>query len=454
MPSNVILVHGYSVRSLDTYGQLPQQLAKDGYKAEQIHLSAYESLNDDVTCDDLALALEGRIKTLERAGLQLADTAIIAHSTGAIITRRWMMNRWKVGATLPSHLVTLAGANHGSTLAQLGETQLAHLFRLISDGTAVGLEVLQDLDYGSEFLLKLNEEWLDAYSSNAPPATLVFSLIGDDHSGLINQLFWQTQENGSDTTVRVSGGNLNYRILSYDQTAQKPQLLLKQLARPVPHLVIHGVSHTGTSGILGADADTMATLVYPSIRQALGAKAAADYDRVASDWEQRTLQWSEQNTEHCNSTIVFSLKHPGGRNVKDSLILIKDQSAPAAGPQTTPNAIAMGEAQAVLNVKGSIEDRQPIQNNFTASSVSFYVNHARFTKSYPHTVQILITSGCTEITYPPTLYTVEANSDKSIGPNEFIYVKITLDRQALGTYVTVPLSKGPDVIKTFPPMPS
>jgi hypothetical protein len=41
--------------------------------------------------------------------------------------------------------------------------------------------------------------------SPSPPSTIVFSLIGDNHDGLIYQLFWQTHENGSDTTVRISG---------------------------------------------------------------------------------------------------------------------------------------------------------------------------------------------------------------------------------------------------------
>jgi hypothetical protein len=36
MPKNIILVHGYSVRTLDTYGMLPQLLANDGFRPEAI----------------------------------------------------------------------------------------------------------------------------------------------------------------------------------------------------------------------------------------------------------------------------------------------------------------------------------------------------------------------------------------------------------------------------------
>jgi hypothetical protein len=116
MLPHAILVHGYSVRSLDTYGSLPASLQADGVDATQLYLSAYDSLNDDITCDDLARALELRIAALEaRANLDITKTAVIAHSTGAIVARRWLLNRWKSSGNqrLPSHFVSLAGANHG-----------------------------------------------------------------------------------------------------------------------------------------------------------------------------------------------------------------------------------------------------------------------------------------------------------------------------------------------------
>ena len=78
MPKNVLLVHGYSVRSLDTYGSLPNRLAADGYQPRNIFLSAFDSLNDDITCDDLAMALEARISALEQS-IDITETAVIVH---------------------------------------------------------------------------------------------------------------------------------------------------------------------------------------------------------------------------------------------------------------------------------------------------------------------------------------------------------------------------------------
>jgi len=438
MPTNVILVHGYSVRSLDAYGMLPQLLQNDGYSAQRVYLSAYDSLNNDITCDDLALALEARIRSLETSGLDLTVSAVIAHSTGAIVVRRWLLNRWAAGGKLPSHFVSLAGANHGSTLAQLGETQLAYVFRAADGGTSVGLEVLQDLDYGSAYLLKLNEDWLDAYLSKSPPITMAFSLIGDNHSGLINQIFWQTNENGSDSTVRISGGNLNYRFLSIDQASANPELAVKALPSPVPHLVLAGVSHTGDTGILGGNEETM-NLVYPHIKEALAVLQPGDYGVLSYKWQNLSNQWNAANQKDCNATMVFSLKHPGGRNVADSLILIKDSNS--------------SNAQSIINVANAIEPRQPIQNATTPSSVSFYVNYSGFIATYPHTIEISVNSGCAEITYPAATYTVQADQTGSIRPNEFTYVKVALDRQSVGTYEVIPASQNPDVHQTWPPLP-
>src|ERR1700723_508581 len=93
MPATVVFVHGYSVRSLSTYGQFPDLLAAQGFARADIELSAFDSLDNSITCDDLAEALEDRITLLEGQGLDVRKSAFVVHSTGAIIVRRWMMNR-------------------------------------------------------------------------------------------------------------------------------------------------------------------------------------------------------------------------------------------------------------------------------------------------------------------------------------------------------------------------
>ncbi|MGB6522714.1 MAG: hypothetical protein WBE83_13175, partial [Candidatus Cybelea sp.] len=129
MPTAVVFVHGYSVRSLSAYGLFPTLLVAQGFQRADIELSAFDSLDNCITCDDLAEALEQRIALLEAQNLDVSKAAFVVHSTGAIIVRRWILNRIlhnrataAAKLNLPSHFVSLAGANHGSTLAQLGVT--------------------------------------------------------------------------------------------------------------------------------------------------------------------------------------------------------------------------------------------------------------------------------------------------------------------------------------------
>ena len=443
----VVLVHGYSVRSLDTYGQLPHLLTSAGYTTDQIYLSAFDSLNDDITCEDLANALEKRVAALEYQGVDISETTFITHSTGSIITRRWILNRFQAKKVIPSHFISLAGANHGSTLAQLGQTQLAYIYRHLQ-GTSVGLEVLQDLDYGSQFLLKLNSEWLDAFISEDFPRVYAFSLIGDDHSAPDCQIAWQTHENGSDNIVRISGGNLNYSILSIDQNDPVPTLRTKRFKSPIPHLILPEVAHTGNgSGILGKangilDGGQIVTdLVFPAIQQALSIQDRTQYNDLAIEWANRNTEWKKSHSEQCNSTILFSLQHPGARRIEDSLILLKDGNV--LGDENT----------AIQNVHQSIMPRQPIKNNNTPSSVSFYVNYDNFVASFPHIVQIQISSGSNEISYIPINYKVSHNDEAAVRPNEFTYVFVTLNRQTFNTYEVIPYSDNPNMGKQWPPLP-
>jgi surfactin synthase thioesterase subunit len=188
-------------------------LQASGFAPASIYLSDFVTLDDRVSCDDLAHALDGQVNKL---GVDLGSTALIAHSTGAIITRRWLLDRRTQAQPLPSHFISCAGANHGSTLAQLGATQLAHIFRQLTEGLNVGQRVLQDLDYGSLFLRTLNRDWLNAWNDASAPLwreVYCFSMGGTDHSYWQNQLAWESHEAGSDGTVRISAANLNYRLI-------------------------------------------------------------------------------------------------------------------------------------------------------------------------------------------------------------------------------------------------
>ncbi|MGD1065583.1 MAG: phospholipase, partial [Vulcanimicrobiaceae bacterium] len=136
---NILFVHGYSETSLGAYFDFPnrlQQRAKTAGGAPlvgNVVLSAFNSLDDGVTIDDLADALEQRVSALGPTWTD-GPWAVICHSTGALIARRWILNR--LGrAPIPTHLITLSGANHGSTLAEMGKSVLGYVQKLLLKGS-------------------------------------------------------------------------------------------------------------------------------------------------------------------------------------------------------------------------------------------------------------------------------------------------------------------------------
>lgn len=427
----VLLIHGYSVRALNAYAHFPALLSAQRIPNDSILLSAFLSLDDEVTVDDLAAALEDHAGQLEAAGVTIARTAVACHSTGAIVARRWILNRQAQGRPLPSHLITLAGANHGSTLAQLGRTILAKLFFGIVDQSSVGMRVLADLDYGSPFLWRLNTEWLDAWNAGRLDAVRVFSLGGDDHSEFRDQVFWQTRENGSDSTVRVSGANLNYTRLEADPQTDPPQLRPVSMRTPAAHLVVPGYTHSGIIGAVTAPSDPP----FAALLQALAVTDNASYGAVVKDWSARTAAWTNQHADQANATIVFRLHDAAGKPIGDNLILLQD---------------AQGSAQ---RVSASLESHQPIQNATDPSSVSFYVNYARLMTTHPHTVHIEARSGSSAIDYQNVDYVLGDPALALVRPNEVTYADVQLVRDVEHTYSVVPYDPSRNVNATWPPLP-
>ncbi len=429
---HVLLVHGYSVRQLSAYARFPALLAAHGIPNSNILLSAFLSLDDAVTCDDLAGALEDHVTKFEAASGTIGRTALLCHSTGAIVARRWILNRATAGRPLPSHLVSFAGANHGSTLAQVGRTIIARLFRDVIEQSAVGAQVLADLDYGSSFLWSLNTDWLNAASAGWLEALRVFSLGGDNHGGFAGEVFWQVGERGSDSIVRVCGANLNYTVVEADPQATPPRLRVTSAARPTAHLVVPGYTHGGIIGDVRAATD----VPFAALLQALAVDDAPGYQAVAADWAARTAQWTAQHPDETNAMIVFRLRDEALRPIPDHLVLIVDQA---------------GDASAVSS---ALEPHQPIQNAEEPSSVSFYVNHGRFTATSPHVLHLEARSGSRFIDYRDIDYPVDGALATLVRPNETTYVDVRLARGVDATYAVVPYDPTRDVTRTWPPLPA
>lgn len=443
MLKHVLFVHGYSETSLGAYSRFPALLAAAGLHVEPIVLSAFDSLDDQVSIADLAAALEDHVAQLEQSaalGWNTASCAVICHSTGALVARRWMLDRALRGdVRIPSHLITMAGANHGSSLAQAGKSVLGYvqklLFKHIID---VGARVLTDLDYGSDFLLQLNRAWLLAVNDDASPLRSLFAFsMGGDSVGAdpAMQVFWGTHEQGSDNTVRISAANLNYRILDADTTGGRAALTAIVPVRPVPHLVLHGYSHFGeASGILGKAVDA-SDAAFARVLEALDVTTAQQYADLTDRWTAATDAWASEalpgRAGDVDATVVFNLVDRGGQAVEDCMIAFLD--AAQVKDAQRPLADRAAALVATNAVSSAVNPHSPIHNDVQRGSYSFYLNWPRW-KDVDHLVHVEAHSPSRRIVYRDLDYRVPPAIGKLILPNAFTYVNLRLDRDTDTAY--------------------
>ncbi len=475
----ILLVHGYSVRTLNSWGALPQLLQFSGFAAASIYLSDFITLDDRVSCNDLAAALDGQ---LDKSGLDLGTTAIIAHSTGAIVTRRCLLDRRTTRKALPSHFISCAGANHGSTLAQLGLTELAHIFRQLQGGTSVGQRVLEDLDYGSAFLRQLNRDWLNAWNDDSAPLwrdIYCFSMGGTDHSYWQNQLSWQSHETGSDGTVRISGANLNYRFI--DLHPPYSTFTVTELKQQCPHLVVDTpqkkYSHTSqnehdAAGLVLSTAANAAAIIqhglggpevtissvcygilegiqsiderpYTAVVDALSIQDDVSYAALAAEWATETANWSDANPNDANATVIIAISDEQQRLVDDSLVLLQDQSGAIGG------------------VSSAILPHQPIRNGTSPSVLSLYINAGQFLLVHPHKIHLEAMTDTPFITYgfsiDAAISGVQNGADTHVlAPNQFTYVEVGVSRNSQQAFSFVAASdpRLPEILnEEFPASP-
>jgi hypothetical protein len=441
---NVLFVHGYSETSLGAYYDFPKRLQTALPSVNEVMLAAFNSLDDTVTIDDLADAMESRVVSLGPAWTQ-GPWAIICHSTGALVARRWLLNRLETGA-IPTHLITMGGANHGSTLAQMGKSVLGYVQKLFAkQSPTVGANVLTDLDYGSDFLLRLNAEWMARWNDGSLDRLWTFSMGGDSiGTDETLQIFWQTHEPGSDNTVRISGANLNYTLIDVTHAPSGPVVKATRPVRPVPHLVLPGYSHFGpTTGILGWTNPT-GDLALGAVLQALGVNDAPTYVDVAAEWTARTQAWASQSeAAHAapggppsavNSTVLLTIRDESGRSIEDCVITFLDQQALGSADNAVDPQAAAQVVAASNSVSSSIMPHSPIQNNVQRASYSFYIDYNEYLNSSPHWFHIQAALAGQLVNFLPLTFTQPPELDHAITPNEFTYISLTMKRDTSQTY--------------------
>lgn len=397
----VLLVHGWSVRSTDTYGGLPERLKLENQRSadlqldvRQIWLSEYISFHNEVTVPDIARAFQA---ALER---ELGDAlkggqrfACITHSTGGPVIRAWLhhfyLNAGK--KTLPlSHLIMLAPANFGSALVKLGLSKLSRL-KAWFEGVDVGTGVLDWLELGSPQSLALALDWLDKGATWVGPNKLFpFVLTGESHDPhLYDHVNSYTAETGSDGVVRVAAANLNYTYVKLTQQVpvadsnsrlgfSAPELKVSRpnISPATPMAVIPGVCHSDVRmGIMRSiPPDGAPHPTVDAILQCLRVGTMKDFADVFDRFRAQTADVQRQEQVEDRSTIgpfdhqvivdpcsmlIFRVHDDQGHTIKDFDIIL------TAGKNSDPNHLP----------PGFLIDRQ--QNHLDTGTITYYINYAR-----------------------------------------------------------------------------
>ena len=91
MAKKMLIVHGYSDGSASFTGLRDFFIASGPYRAEDVFLVDYASMDDEATYEDFADKLDADYERLFGAARERIDVA--CHSTGALVVRAWLALR-------------------------------------------------------------------------------------------------------------------------------------------------------------------------------------------------------------------------------------------------------------------------------------------------------------------------------------------------------------------------
>lgn len=408
----LIFVHGWSVTSTATYGQLPMRLKHEAQKrggpkldVKHIYLAEYVSFHDEVRIQDIARAFDGALSDVLAKYGKNQRCVCITHSMGGPVVREWLdqfiVQPGKLDACPISHLIMLAPTNFGSALAQLGKGRLEAI-KAWFDGVEPGQGVLDWLELGSPAASALNLRWIHDYRAlkltQQSNPIFFFVLTGDTiDRKLYDHINPYTGENGSDGVMRVAATNLNatHVVLRQPLTRRGEALpsahkRLRTLnlesvthAMPTAFKIVPGKSHSGSAmGIMASVRnDDQPDATVTSILACLGVSSADDYASLTAAFAAENAQHqaidNRLEIEHVPvlpdrkyihdpcSMVLFRLFDSSARRVSDIKLLL------TAGPDDDPDQLP----------RGFLIDRQA--NDQQAANITFYFNHAVLAGSPP-----------------------------------------------------------------------
>lgn len=439
----LIFVHGWSVNNLNTYGILPEVLAKRAPDAgldievEHIWLGEYISFHDEVRIPDIVVAFQHAIGHVVDDG---EEFSCITHSTGGPVIREWVntyFGKDRIDELPLKHLIMLAPANHGSALAQLGKQRVGRI-RSWFEGVEPGQGILDWLELGSSGQWALNSDWLQY-----PPVESFFPFVITGQT--IDKKFYDylnsyTGEKGTDGVVRVTGANLNYRKVSLKQdsnsefefstpdgTKGKAAELVITAPPELPATrcaleVLPNASHTQKNiGIIDSitKRNQNNKQVVRSILDCLQVGSAVQYALVSAQMQTRTQIVQTKGDEY--SMVVFKVVDTHGKPVTDfDLYLL-------AGEDYQPDKLP----------RGFFIDKQ--KNKVNQNHLTYYFNHSKLTKASHLGFRIVARPDEGFAFFKPAEFRSDmANFSQLLIANQTLMVEVTLQRRvAENTFLLV-----------------
>ncbi len=362
----ILLIHGYSTEGNDNsvrkiYGTLPAELRKlfGRNNVNELDLSRWLSLDDGIMLDDVSFAMDRALKA-QYPHLLESGFHVIIHSTGALVARNWIKKFSPIPCPI-INLVHLAGANFGSGLAHVGQGQLSRWKNIITQGTGVGTQILNELEFGAWKTLDLHRHFLqpghDIYDDYQVQE---FCIIGSQTLDFLRPIpIRYLKEDSSDNTVRTSACNLNFNYIpvtpgppAYKLGVRRLQALTKlrlqnkevssryydydlsylsKKRQAIPFAIAYETAHFGKDiGIVSGRKNRNA--VMPLIKTALlTPHNIAAYEKTIARFELTTkrtfervaklkrqlFEWNRQSQYEGHAQLIFRMRDQFGNGVEN-----------------------------------------------------------------------------------------------------------------------------------------
>lgn len=319
----IVIIHGWSDNS-DSFQNLAKRLKREtGRPVEEVWLSDYVSMDNDVKLADIAIAMQRAWEAKHMPILPNSIDAII-HSTGGLVIRLWMQRFYTDKGLNPpiQNLVMLAPANFGSPLAHKGRSLIGRVVKGHNSKKRfqTGTHVLKGLEMASPFTWDLAQHdrfTTNAFSDGGVLCTVIVGNFGyPGIKGIANEL-------GSDGTVYVSTANLNCAKLKIEVDAETGDINPSPIESSVGKTAFHLLDRFDHGSITGKN--SLPKKLLQPILESLEVTQdnfehwcdkCADHSQAVSEKYARR----RDNDQHSFQNMVFRVMDSEGDYVEDYTI--------------------------------------------------------------------------------------------------------------------------------------